>query len=63
MQLQEPRVDGPRFGTTLEPQFCASCTFSGSAMTPAALCLVILEEAELWCKAGLSSLASLLSVL
>jgi hypothetical protein len=26
MQLQEPRVDGPGFGSTVELQFCASCT-------------------------------------
>ncbi|CAD6265567.1 unnamed protein product [Miscanthus lutarioriparius] len=26
MPHPEPRVDGPRFGSTLELHFCASCT-------------------------------------
>jgi thioredoxin reductase-like selenoprotein T len=27
MQLQEPRVDGAGYGTTVELQFCASCSY------------------------------------
>ncbi|KAL6609800.1 hypothetical protein ACP70R_039769 [Stipagrostis hirtigluma subsp. patula] len=31
--IQEPRVDGSGFGTTVELQFCASCSYRGTAMT------------------------------
>ncbi|KAK3135331.1 hypothetical protein QOZ80_5BG0417680 [Eleusine coracana subsp. coracana] len=30
---QEPRVDGAGYGTTVELQFCASCSYRGTAMT------------------------------
>ncbi|GJM88831.1 hypothetical protein PR202_ga05401 [Eleusine coracana subsp. coracana] len=31
--IQEPRVDGAGYGTTIELQFCASCSYRGTAMT------------------------------
>ncbi|CAN6327919.1 unnamed protein product [Urochloa humidicola] len=31
--IQEPRVDGAGYGATVELQFCASCSYRGTAMT------------------------------
>ncbi|XP_012699729.1 selT-like protein [Setaria italica] len=31
--IEEPRVDGAGFGATVELQFCASCSYRGTAMT------------------------------